>query len=407
MKDDTRPILDAKTFQRPLAELVEAIAQKVNREGPACLRCPKFVAEDMYLMIRHSLVTYNLLFYLNADERRDNDPFWNDKYGIVAASVVRSMIDCLYNVTAILQNPSENGPAYHKSGLKKRLKDIAEDEEKYGGKPEWDSHNAEQRKALDWLIRYSKFTEREIMGARDWPTLGRYIAGKPDTLPENGLTLNGVSVLPPAVAAGPGYFLLRGQQIALLEPPTPTANQTGTIAFVGYEYKSGIGHRGLYETTNGRIADVVPPSGLGAIGERLFINSRGEVGYLVRSSSDYIREVVSGREIRKLDVTRHDATLFGFNDQNQFLVEKSCRTKFGMDTCLQLDDELLVSAITGLAVLKNPKAYDAARSFTASDQSIVFSSAALNNKGQVVFGANRQDHRFIARISIGDMGAQK
>ena len=43
----------------------------------------------------------------------------------------RSLIDCLYNVVAILEDPVEKGPQYRKSGLKKTLDDIDEDLRRY------------------------------------------------------------------------------------------------------------------------------------------------------------------------------------------------------------------------------------------------------------------------------------
>src|SRR5260370_555610 len=92
------------------------------------------------------------------------------------------MIDCMYNVTAILENPAERGPAYRKSGLKRRLRDIADDEEKYGGKEEWDAFNIKRREGLNLLIRACGFTDDEVMAAKGWPTLGKYIQGKVESL---------------------------------------------------------------------------------------------------------------------------------------------------------------------------------------------------------------------------------
>src|ERR1035437_3609773 len=105
---DDKPRVNAKTFQEPLWKLAGAIAQKGMREGPRYLSAPPFVAEDLFMMVRNTMATYNLLFYLNADERREDDCYWNPAYGVVTAPTVRSMIDCLYNVTAILENPAQN-----------------------------------------------------------------------------------------------------------------------------------------------------------------------------------------------------------------------------------------------------------------------------------------------------------
>src|SRR6266478_656154 len=112
---DDKPRINAATFQEPLAKLAEVMAQKVRREGTKYLQAPDFVAEDLFIIVRQALATYHLLFYLNADERRGQDCYWNNQYDVVTAPLVRSMIDCLYNITAILEDP-ERGVAYRTSG---------------------------------------------------------------------------------------------------------------------------------------------------------------------------------------------------------------------------------------------------------------------------------------------------
>jgi hypothetical protein len=72
--------LDASTFQRPLGLLAEVLAQKVRREAPKLLRAPLFVAADLHVLIRQTMHTYDLLFYLNADERRQSDCYWRTAY---------------------------------------------------------------------------------------------------------------------------------------------------------------------------------------------------------------------------------------------------------------------------------------------------------------------------------------
>jgi hypothetical protein len=175
MANEPIPLIDAKTFQKPIWALGETLGEKVRREGPGQLSGASYIADDIHMMIRQASATYNLLFYLNADERRDNDPYWNNSYGVVTAPVVRTMIDCLYNITMILEDPAQYGPLYRKSGLKKRLLDIEEDQKIYAGKPEWDYYNAQQLKALDGLIRGDGFTEEEIRRTKSWTTLGTYV----------------------------------------------------------------------------------------------------------------------------------------------------------------------------------------------------------------------------------------
>ncbi|HMF75878.1 MAG TPA: hypothetical protein VK604_09485 [Bryobacteraceae bacterium] len=49
---DSKPPIDAKTFVEPLASLAETMAQKVHREAFQYLSAPKFVSEDIFMMMR-------------------------------------------------------------------------------------------------------------------------------------------------------------------------------------------------------------------------------------------------------------------------------------------------------------------------------------------------------------------
>jgi hypothetical protein len=130
------------------------------------------------MMLRYSRSIYNLLFYLNADVRREGDCDWHTHYGASAMSLVRSLIDCLYNVTMILQNPKANGAAYRKSGIKRTLNDLEADRIAYLGQPEWQEWIANRRAPVEMVIRMSGFTLAEVMDAPDWFTLGKYLSQK-------------------------------------------------------------------------------------------------------------------------------------------------------------------------------------------------------------------------------------
>jgi hypothetical protein len=73
-----------------------------------------YVAEDIAVddSPRDSDVHSTVL--LKRGERRDGDCHWNNSYGVVIAPVVRSMIDALYNITAIRQDPAAKGPSIGK-----------------------------------------------------------------------------------------------------------------------------------------------------------------------------------------------------------------------------------------------------------------------------------------------------
>jgi hypothetical protein len=116
--------MDAPLFQEKLVKLAEVIAQKVRREAPNMIAGPAYITADMHVMLRQAMYTYQLMFFLNADD----NPYRKNQYSVVAFPLTRGMIDCLYNITAILENPAENGPRFRRSGLKNAFEALNEDE---------------------------------------------------------------------------------------------------------------------------------------------------------------------------------------------------------------------------------------------------------------------------------------
>ncbi|ABF42955.1 hypothetical protein Acid345_3955 [Candidatus Koribacter versatilis Ellin345] len=172
--------LDASTFQKPLGQLAEVLAQKLHREAPKLLPAPTFVAVDLFVLMRKAMRTYDLLFYLNADERRNSDCYWRSAYSVLALSLIRTMIDCLYNITTILQAPAANGALFRKSGFQKSLRALDDEEQRYGGQPKWDEYIARGRSMIDLGLRESGFTLAEINSQKwAWHTLGQYLSYKP------------------------------------------------------------------------------------------------------------------------------------------------------------------------------------------------------------------------------------
>jgi hypothetical protein len=131
-------------------------------------------------MLKQAHHTCNLFFYLNADERRKGkgDGAWKVEYSIVILPLVRCMIDCLYNITVLLENPGVKGNQFRESGFKKMLRALDADEKRYGGDVDWDAYIADRRKRIDWLMRNSGFTLDSVNAAIPWPTLGTYL--RPD-----------------------------------------------------------------------------------------------------------------------------------------------------------------------------------------------------------------------------------
>jgi hypothetical protein len=167
--------LDAKTFQHRLEELTATIAYKVDREGEGVGLKPGFVAKDVYFQIRFAGQIYNLFFYLNSEQRRRDDCDWKVAYSVAILPLVRTMIDCLFNVTAILQDPTYFGPWFRKSGYGYFMEALDEDEARYAGQPRWDAYIAKYRSMAGFEIRRDGFDEATVRAAKKWLTLSRYV----------------------------------------------------------------------------------------------------------------------------------------------------------------------------------------------------------------------------------------
>jgi hypothetical protein len=175
-QDSSTPVtIDASTFKRPLEELAIALTNKVEREGPHLVPTPPYLVMDVGILLRHSVYTYDLLFYLNADEKRNHDSDWREAYSFSVLSVIRSMIDALYNATALLDNPGTNAYWFRASGYRQLLLGLDEDEAQYGGDPKWDAYIAESRANLRLEMRALKFDEAQVLQQAFWPTLGKYL----------------------------------------------------------------------------------------------------------------------------------------------------------------------------------------------------------------------------------------
>lgn len=174
---DPEIFIDASAFQKQLAELAETIAQKVLREGrhKLGLGMPEFVTLDLHVLIRHAMRTYDLLFYINSEERRKDHPYHANSYSVVTLSLIRNMIDDLFNLAFILENPGINGPWFRKRGYRKLLESLDRDEAQYGTKPDWAAWIKDMRDVASAQIQMLQLNLSEINDAPEWPTLGTFV----------------------------------------------------------------------------------------------------------------------------------------------------------------------------------------------------------------------------------------
>ncbi len=175
--------IDASTYQHQISKLAETFAQKVKREGQNQLLGPDGFHGDIFISLRQARTTYDFLYWVHSDELRSHYG-WRDNYTFASAPLVRTLIDNLFNVTLLLQDPATNGVRFRVSGLRKDLLFLDAEKKRYSGIPIWDQYLAESRQKMDVLMRHAGLAEGQVRDKKkfpDWPTLGKYVAdGSPN-----------------------------------------------------------------------------------------------------------------------------------------------------------------------------------------------------------------------------------
>lgn len=174
-------MIDASTYQHLIAHLSETMAEKVRREGHKQISTPATFHSDIFISIRHAQNTYNFLHWVHSDDMRASAG-WRDTYTVACQPLILNLMDNLYTITLLLQDPYKRGPQFRASGIRKGFLYVEAEEVRYKGKPEWDKWIVDSHAKLDILLRANGFTEAAVMDKKqfpDWPTLGKYLGTLP------------------------------------------------------------------------------------------------------------------------------------------------------------------------------------------------------------------------------------
>ena len=166
--------VDASTFQRLVEELGITLTHKIEREGISRIPNPNYVVTDIGAILRQSVHTYDLLYFLYSEEIRSHYGY-RLAYNFAALPLVRTMIDCLYNITSLLADPIKRGPAFRKSGYHQLLKNLDQLTLDYGGQTKWDRYIEDQREILELDMRSVGLSATEARKQSLWPTLSKYL----------------------------------------------------------------------------------------------------------------------------------------------------------------------------------------------------------------------------------------
>ena len=185
-RNDSSSTLDGSTFQRQLEDLAVTMINQLEREGHRTFGI-SYLNADLAMMLRQLTYTYDLLFFVNADEKRSGeDPGYRLGYSFVILPLVRTMIDCFYNVTSLLDDPSK-AKLFRLSGYKHLMAALDEDEFYYGHEAKWAHYVTEKRDEHRTDYRRVGFSDKEVGTSRNWQLLGAYLRSEPKNTPHKQL----------------------------------------------------------------------------------------------------------------------------------------------------------------------------------------------------------------------------
>jgi len=173
-------LIDASKFPVAINDLTRTLIYKLEREGHRIAGLPDKGLE-ICNVLRQVGHTYNLICFINAEETRFEGHGYRSAYSFVSLPLVRTMIDGLYNCTAMLNDPAR-ARQYVISGFFRLRETLEANEATYGARPDWVDALMFQRRSYEAGLRITGVTNAELNDKKNqWPLLGTYLREKPDT----------------------------------------------------------------------------------------------------------------------------------------------------------------------------------------------------------------------------------
>ncbi len=169
-------IIDASEFPIAINALARTLINKLEREGHTIASLPDNGLE-ICTILRQVAHTYNLIQFINADDTRFENYGYRSAFSFVSLPLVRTMIDGLYNCTAMLNDPP-SARRYKISGFFRMRETLQANEAAYAGKPEWVEALRFQRSSYESGLRINGISTAELDNKKNkWLLLGDYLQG--------------------------------------------------------------------------------------------------------------------------------------------------------------------------------------------------------------------------------------
>ncbi len=184
------PALPFDSFQLPLDELLIAMANLIEREWPR--RYSENQDLKMFLLGTVKIVqtTYNSIRYLAADLPANSDR--KLEFAISIPPLARTVLDSLFTIIFIFNDPQARIVWYHKSGWREFFEEHERYKATYSSDPKWADYLSWQETLVNYTRREWGITEEEANNPRRniswWPNPGKMISD-PDTSEERRVYL--------------------------------------------------------------------------------------------------------------------------------------------------------------------------------------------------------------------------
>jgi hypothetical protein len=186
--------LDFRVIERPIDSLLAATANKIERACPAELSKVPWAQPLCLVATRVVTVTYRTVRFICANAAKDqSSPV---EYSISVPPLNRSIVDTIFTLIFILEDPQQRCAWYFKSGWRESRLNYEKHLTAYGQAPEWQPWLST---VLDHLQKGKEFfgitSDQEVNPSTipSWPNAGAmksYGIKKDDVLPASRAFMN-------------------------------------------------------------------------------------------------------------------------------------------------------------------------------------------------------------------------
>jgi hypothetical protein len=182
--DDSRPstaydfYIDIRPIREMLRELPVAIYNRIDRDYDTHARLANSfegLPAILKLKTRLAAITFDAIIFLVTDYEV---PGRRPEFALVVTPMTRTIIDDVFNVVYIFDDPVENAKWWYRSGWREAMEVDAGLREAHGNEPKWDSFLTEHARWVEWMASDAKVTSEQKANPKKvswWPVPGAMV----------------------------------------------------------------------------------------------------------------------------------------------------------------------------------------------------------------------------------------